>query len=153
MRFFIAPLLFALCGALCDKPAIVVDAGVVALPPPPDPNAQRLNDLIDKAAKGFVCPDGTTKLGEEPPDGKEVWCEKSGKRHGPYRAWHDNGLKALDGGYKDGKRDGLWVEWHQNGERKSEVTYVDDKPHGRYRIWAENGDVLSDVTYDRGKVR
>jgi hypothetical protein len=137
-------------GARCTAPVAAPDAG--APPPPPDPEAQRLAQLVERATARFKCPDGTTQVGDEPPDGKEAWCEKDGKRHGPYHAWHDDGVKALEGSYAAGKRSGRWVEWYPNGQRKSEATYVDDKPQGRFRIWSEHGEVISDVAYDKGKV-
>jgi len=103
--------------------------------------------------KGTQCPAGTTRMGAEPPEGKEAWCEKSGGvKEGPYEAWHDDGTKSISGAYKDGQRDGPWVLWHENGQRKQELTYVKGKPNGRFREWDKKGEPIADVMYKNGKV-
>ncbi len=154
------------CAALawvgCKKPppppTPVKDAGVV------DAGSQiaaeeraRLESTLQQALAGTPCPAGAKRVGAEPPDGRETWCERDGPdgkavRDGPYEAWHDNGVKAISGAYKDGARDGRWLLWHENGQRKQEVTYVKGKPDGVFREWDERGETLADVRYKNGKL-
>jgi hypothetical protein len=118
--------------------------------------AARLQAQLQEASQGVVCPSGTRRVGSEPPDGHEVWCErtKDGKavKDGPYEAWHQNGVKSVSGAYVDNERSGPWIMWHDNGERRQECTYLRGKPDGRFREWSATGEPTADVQYKNGKV-
>lgn len=110
--------------------------------------------LLADALKGLQCPAGTRRVGDEPPAGFEVWCEKAeAVREGPYRAWHPDGTKSVVGQYASGQRDGEWAEWFENGQRKTEISYQKGTPEGRFTQWDENGDVVSKGTYERGRLK
>lgn len=126
------------------KPA---DAGMTA------EQLQR-EQLLADALKGLQCPAGTRRVGDEPPAGFEVWCEKAeAVREGPYRAWHPDGTRSVVGQYASGQRDGEWAEWFENGQRKTEISYQKGTPEGRFTQWDENGDVVSKGTYERGRLK
>jgi hypothetical protein len=138
-------------------PLVVVDAGPVA--PPPDPaEAARVAARLQDALAGSACPPGTRKVGAEPPDGFEAWCERPAPpgekpvRHGPYEAWHDNGVKSVSGAYVEGERDGAWTLWHRNGQRHQEWRYTKGVPDGPFREWDEAGTPVASVVYKMGKV-
>ena len=157
----VATVLFVLCG--CNKPEIV------DLPPPPAPHDDagpppatveeraHAQARVQSALEGAACPAGTRRMGAEPPDGHELWCEKNGPdgkavREGPYQAWYANGAMAVRGAYVGNERDGPWLQWHENGERKQETSYAHGKPHGRFREWDDHGEPLADATYKNGKL-
>ncbi len=149
-RCLLVVALVALLGAGCPKAtnvAATMDAGKS------DEDLRR-ERLLDQALKGLQCPEGTRKVGDEPPAGLEAWCERDGGvRHGPYRAWHDDGAKSVAGQYQDGQRDGDWAEWHVNGQRKNELSYRAGKPDGRFTEWDESGDVTSRGVYENGRLK
>lgn len=116
----------------------------------------RAEAALQAALAGARCPEGARRVGAEPPEGREVWCERPGpdgtaRRDGPYEAWHDNGVKAISGRYVDGEREGDWVLWHDNGQRHQEWHYTKGAPDGRFREWDAQGGAVADVVYDHGK--
>ena len=58
----------------------------------------------------------------------------SGKEHGLWRAWYDNGEKRWAGELDLGQRVGLWVRWHDNGQRWTVAEYVRGERHGRWEV-------------------
>ena len=52
---------------------------------------------------------------------------KSGKVHGPWISYHENGQLWMRGSYKKGKLDGLVFVYQENGQLRKEVT-------GTYRL-------------------
>ena len=93
--------------------------------------------------------------------------ETQGKdeKHGPWRAWHENGQlkmegrfehdipvgrfvawyangqKQWEGEYAQGTADGRFTWWHTNGQKKLEGEYVHGNPNGRWTWWKEDGRV------------
>jgi uncharacterized protein len=87
------------------------------------------------------------------------------ERHGPYTAWHknglpakqgefrynlpvgkitqwyDNGQKQLEGLYVDGRQEGVWTWWHSNGQKAITGEYHDATPIGKWSWWAADGKV------------
>lgn len=136
-------------------------AACPAAPPPPKPvdagmteEQLRREQILADALQGLQCPAGTRRVGDEPPAGFEVWCEKGeGVREGPYRAWHKDGTKSVVGQYSAGQRDGEWAEWFENGQRKTEISYQAGIPDGRFTEWDDRGDVVSKGVYERGRLK
>lgn len=86
----------------------------------------------------FACPPGTSKRGNAPPEGQEMWCQnKEGARHGPYRRFPTGATPASEpayvgdgivvGEYKDDRQHGAWwtpragapavtVSYYESGE-------------------------------------
>ena len=61
-----------------------------------------------------------------------------GVRHGRYTVWEGETL-LLEGAYEHGRREGPWRSWHPNGLRAQEIHYLRDRAEGPYRHWHENG--------------
>lgn len=47
------------------------------------------------------------------------------KRSGPYRVNHENGMKAIEGMYKDGKMIGKWTYYDESGKKIKQMEYID----------------------------
>src|SRR5271157_3872362 len=60
----------------------------------------------------LTCPPGSKLVGELPPDGEEQACWKTVNgeqvKDGPMVIYRSNGLKMMEGTYKDGKQDREW---------------------------------------------
>jgi antitoxin component YwqK of YwqJK toxin-antitoxin module len=76
---------------------------------------------------------------------------ESGKRTGPWSAWHSNGQLSLQATFLDGELDGLAREWHPNGRRASEVTFKQGARHGPRLEWFDNGSSKIEANYTQGK--
>jgi uncharacterized protein len=87
------------------------------------------------------------------------------ERHGPFTAWHknglpakqgefrynlpvgkithwyDNGQKQMEGLYVDGRQEGVWTWWHANGQKSITGEYHDATPIGKWSWWQANGKV------------
>ena len=90
------------------------------------------------------CPSGARMSGAEPPNGNARGCQKidadgNPVKHGPWTEWYMNGVKQLEGEYKDGKQHGLFREWFPNGKPKQEGRYMDGRPSGKWVYWDEQG--------------
>ncbi|HDS01733.1 MAG TPA: hypothetical protein ENO22_05465 [candidate division Zixibacteria bacterium] len=66
-----------------------------------------------------------------------VITDSSGQeiRHGIFIEWSEDGIRHLEGNYKQGKLDGVVTEYRPDLTRKSEITY-------------ENGEAVKEVEYD-----
>ena len=53
--------------------------------------------------------------------------------------------------YLDGRRHGPWRSWHDNGQLYMERTLVNGELHGRFRLWRENGKLVEESTYENDK--
>jgi len=53
---------------------------------------------------------------------------ESGKRHGPYLSWFDNGQVEMSGSYNEGNKDGIWNYWLKDGSIKEQKVYSLKKP-------------------------
>ncbi|HIG57749.1 MAG TPA: hypothetical protein EYG11_08125 [Candidatus Latescibacteria bacterium] len=47
------------------------------------------------------------------------------KRSGSYRVNHKNGMKAIEGMYKDGKMIGKWTYYDESGKKIKQMEYID----------------------------
>jgi antitoxin component YwqK of YwqJK toxin-antitoxin module len=88
---------------------------------------------------------------------------RSGRLHGPVKAWFEDGTPWLEGaydmdvpagkwrtwgrsgnllwkaGYAKGGKDGVWEEWFPDGSRKSKTIYARGKADGGYQEWYPAG--------------
>lgn len=92
----------------------------------------------------LVCPAGTERRGDAPPDGFEQWCEgRDGfgrpRREGPARTWYDDGGIRLEETFKGGELDGPFVERHRNGKPAREGTYARGRKAGTWSVFFESG--------------
>jgi antitoxin component YwqK of YwqJK toxin-antitoxin module len=65
--------------------------------------------------------------------------------------WYENGIKELEGTYKDGKKDGKWIIWDENGQKNKEGMFKNGKEDGLHISWYENGIKEEQRTYNEGK--
>lgn len=96
------------------------------------------------------CPDGTKSKGAAPPDGKERYCEKDGKKEGPYKKWHSEGVLAEEGAYKAGKKFGKWSSWYEDGKPKVIAEWLGGEKEGPYLRYHRNGNKAEEGTYAAG---
>jgi MORN repeat variant len=126
-----------------------------------------------------ACPPGATLKGAAPPEGFEVWCEKSvnrkpvkdgrftlygagggkmiegyyhnGVQVGEWTMWYDNGQRASIDHYRNGMRNGPHISWYANGAKAIEGDYRNGKRNGVWLKWDPNGLKNTHETYQDGK--
>ena len=47
------------------------------------------------------------------------------KRDGSYQVNHENGMKAIEGMYREGKMIGKWTYYDENGKKNKQMEYID----------------------------
>lgn len=72
-------------------------------------------------------------------------------KHGMYRTWYQDGMKAEEIEYEKGKKNGKYISWHKNGTKKDEIEYENDKKNGKYISWYENGTKYKELEYENDK--
>ena len=101
------------------------------------------------------CPEGKA-LGAMPPNGRQMWCEKSNPdgvpvKHGPRKTWYRNGqLKAFEE-FEDNFRHGTFDSWYPNGQRERSGDYLKGREDGRLRMWHPNGNLKSEGDFSKGQ--
>ena len=102
----------------------------------------------------LVCPAGSKLVGDLPPDGEEQACWKTVNgeqvKEGPMIIYRPNGLKMMEGNYKDGKQDGEWRMYYESGTKKSIDHYTDGLQTGDHVSWYEDGQIDSKGQYKDG---
>jgi antitoxin component YwqK of YwqJK toxin-antitoxin module len=61
------------------------------------------------------------------------------ERHGPFTAWHKNGLPAKQGEFRYNLPVGKITQWYDNGQKQMEGLYVDGRQEGVWTWWHANG--------------
>ena len=98
------------------------------------------------------------------------------EKHGPFTAWHANGLlakegehrfnlpvgkivywfpngqKQMEGMYVDGKQEGVWTWWHANGLKSIHGEYRDGTPVGQWSWWKDTGKLAQKADLSAEKV-
>jgi MORN repeat variant len=101
------------------------------------------------------CAPGHTLMGAPPPEGQEVWCQKSvnGKdvKDGLFIVYNTGGSKMLQGTYRDGVQEGEWTIWYENGQRASIDHYTNGIQDGLHTSWYANGTMSLSGEYHNGK--
>jgi len=54
--------------------------------------------------------------------------------------------------YESGKEHGLWQQWYENGQQKSKSEWVSGEKHGLEWTWDSDGNLLSKDHYQNGKI-
>ncbi len=68
---------------------------------------------------------------------------EDGKKNGlEVRWWDAAGAKESAVEYRDGKRHGTFKAWHENGILAEAGTYSEDRPHGEWAQWNQEGKLL-----------
>ena len=67
--------------------------------------------------------------------------QKVGKseRHGPFVAWHKNGIPHWEGTYQHDLPVGKHTWWHTNGQKQAQGEYISGLKTGKWTWWYENG--------------
>ena len=73
-----------------------------------------------------------------------------GMRHGPSKAWYENGSQRHEGLYDMGKKSGTFTFWHANGQVAVTGDYQSDLPHGLWVYWHEMGQKAAIGKYQEG---
>ncbi|MBO93904.1 MAG: hypothetical protein CMI32_03265 [Opitutales bacterium] len=69
-------------------------------------------------------------------DGVRILYQVSkGKRNGEFLGWHPNGLKKVEGSFRDGNEHGLWSTWDENGAKLWEGHRKNGTLHGTVTRW------------------
>lgn len=80
----------------------------------------------------------------------EYTTEGSDLRHGPAKAWFENGKQRLEGYYQEGMKNGTFTYWHPNGQVAASGEFKNDQFHGMWVWYHENGLKSSIGKYDGG---
>jgi antitoxin component YwqK of YwqJK toxin-antitoxin module len=101
------------------------------------------------------CPPGTQAMGEPPPNGQEMWCQKTVNgqpvKEGPFVLYRPDGSLMMRGEYRDGKQNGEWTMWYDNGQKASIDHYKDGVQDGEHIGWYTNGKISAIGQYRNGK--
>ncbi|HVN90793.1 MAG TPA: hypothetical protein VMT61_13340 [Candidatus Binataceae bacterium] len=102
-----------------------------------------------------TCPAGATLMGESPPKGQEVWCQKivEGKpvKEGRFIVYSESGGKLIEGDYHDGVQEGEWTTWYENGPKSAVDNYRNGLQDGLHTSWYANGKKSIEGNYRGGK--
>jgi hypothetical protein len=119
------------------------------------PTGCKLTSAKRVAAVPKSCPDGAELKGAPPPEGTEIWCEKSvggvPVKEGVFVVYNFGGKRMIEGTYHDGKQSGEWTMWHSNGQRASVDHYTDGIQNGIHTSWYRNGAKAIEGEYRDGK--
>ena len=105
--------------------------------------------------QNIVCPPGSKLVGALPPEDEEQACWKTVNgeqvKEGPMVIYRPNGLKMMEGNYKDGKQDGEWRMYYESGTKKSIDHYKDGVQTGDHISWYEDGQIDAKGQYKDGQ--
>ena len=73
------------------------------------------------------------------------------KRHGLWRAWHENGQLSMECNFVNGIEHGIYRDWYQDGQLRLEHAYLDGKEHGISREWHYSGQLWYECNYVNGE--
>ena len=94
------------------------------------------------------CPEDTELITTE----NEFFCQKDGKKDGPYLKLGDYKQNSSSGLFVEGKRQGTWRWWYEDGKQlKSQVEWKDDAPDGTAFGWYKLGTKKSESQWSAGK--
>lgn len=80
----------------------------------------------------------------------EYSTEGKDLRHGPAKAWFENGKQRLEGYYQQDMKCGTFTYWHPNGQVAASGEFKNDQFHGMWVWYHENGLKSSIGKYDSG---
>lgn len=107
--------------------------------PAPAPEPQAEPGPAPPSYPPLACPEEATYREAQTAQGFEQLCEMAGVNNGPFRRWHDEQTRAVDGGYKMGQADGAWVWWYADGTKRTKGNYKSGKQAGSWTFWSESG--------------
>lgn len=74
---------------------------------------------------------------------------KDSERHGKWNYWFEDGNQWSEGYFSRGQRNGKSIVWHENGKKYFEGTYKMDERVGIWRFWDEDGELEKEINYDK----
>ncbi len=82
------------------------------------------------------CPSDTAPIGSQK-TGQFICAYQDSNgmviRHGPFKEWHPNGQRSVEGQYDHGKQVGRWTYWDENGKKTADRQYKDGQLIGEIR--------------------
>jgi len=75
----------------------------------------------------------------------------SGKKHGLYKKWFDDGTLSFETNYQDGKRHGTTKSWWKNGKIRSESNFENGIAEGAQMQWYRSGAKFKRINLKGGK--
>lgn len=69
------------------------------------------------------------------------------KRHGTWKAWHENGALWSVGKYDNGIRNGEATVYHSNEQVHIKGNYRNDSPYGKWQWYDEGGQLVNEIDY------
>jgi antitoxin component YwqK of YwqJK toxin-antitoxin module len=67
-----------------------------------------------------------------------------------FEEFYEDGLKRVEGYYRNDERDGRWNSWHDNGKLWSVANYKDGKLHGSQIVYYPNGNKYYEGRFENG---
>jgi antitoxin component YwqK of YwqJK toxin-antitoxin module len=113
---------------------------------PPTLSCPRSTDL-----RTFIVRDADTP--EHQHSKVKQWCERDGKRQGPWEVWWDAAQKYQAGSYNSDKREGPWTTWHWNGQIASRGQYRHGHRAGSFSYWWPNARLMRQGAFDNAGQR
>lgn len=68
-----------------------------------------------------------------------------GKRHGIWKAYHENGNLWSVGKFRHGVREGISTVYYENGRKKMEGVYEKGLKIGIWKVWEDDGTFVQDI--------
>ena len=65
----------------------------------------------------------------------KAWCERDGKRQGPYTLWHKDGTLQYQVLYEGGEKHGVSVQWDPDGQLNEEGEFRNGRRLGWWRTY------------------
>lgn len=106
-------------------------------------------------AAAVHCPPESVPKEAHPVSGDEAWCELAAERsllHGPYRAWHPNGVLGTEETYVRGRANGPATYRWGSGEKQAQGSFRDGVAEGWWTFWDKTGVKAGRVRYRNGVV-
>lgn len=89
-------------------------------------------------------PNGTTRV-------IEYYKEKDGQKElYKMEEFYENGIKRIEGYYRDGQKDGRWSSYFPEGGVWSVVGYKNGEMHGKQTVYHPNGQKYYEGSFDNG---
>lgn len=64
--------------------------------------------------------------------------------------FYDDGVKRVEGYYRNDQRDGRWNSWHDNGKIWSVARYKEGQLHGKQTVYYPNGKKFYEGRFENG---
>ena len=76
---------------------------------------------------------------------------KKGKKHGPWKLFHDDGSLRVIAHFKDNKKDGIHESYSAEGNLMYRCSFRNNKEHGIEERFDSSGQMKSKIAFSNGK--